>query len=614
MKPRINLTSSPYAFRANVSDKLNKSNNYEMENLTINGNVGIGTSNPQNTLNIKGDLNVTGKSYLGSFEIQDELKVGDINISGTSNKIGIGISNPTSSLYINNSNTPQAVIKNEFGNTRVDIDSNSGSLSQIIFSEASNIKWAFRKDVDGKIKIIDLNAIGQPTRFLIENSTGNVGIGTTNPNSTLHVNGDLDFNNLSNRRFVFEGDSLTAYTTYPASTWTLNLSNDFAFFGAGKSYNVAKGGARAYQMNDEYDTQVAPYKPTKPSDDCYFFIWGGGNDLNGDDATAEHVYGNLTELWAKARDDGFKVVAFTITYASVLDDDGTKEANRSLLNEYILSNSSAYDYLIRPELLFPDYTDTTYYMPGGVHLNSFGSYTLSKHIGRTLFSSPYSEVLYKDGNIGIGTAHPSSNLEIAGNFKIRNNGGTSLAVIEGDGNNNAYVRFRNDSTTKFQAGYVPGTNTFSIIDSVSGNIPFAIFSGTTSNGDLVLKNGNVGIGVNNPPEKLSVDGNAVITGNLWVDGQQMNVPDFVFEKDYKIMSLEDLKIYVDKNKHLPYVKSSKEIEESGINIVEDRNNILEAVENIFIHLFKLNEKIKEQEKEINLMKQSLCNLGETQWC
>ena len=35
MTPRINLTSSMYALRANVSDSLNVSNNYEMGNLTL---------------------------------------------------------------------------------------------------------------------------------------------------------------------------------------------------------------------------------------------------------------------------------------------------------------------------------------------------------------------------------------------------------------------------------------------------------------------------------------------------------------------------------------------------------------------------------------------------
>ena len=35
MTPRMNLTSSPYVFRANVSDYLVATNNYEIANLTL---------------------------------------------------------------------------------------------------------------------------------------------------------------------------------------------------------------------------------------------------------------------------------------------------------------------------------------------------------------------------------------------------------------------------------------------------------------------------------------------------------------------------------------------------------------------------------------------------
>src|SRR3989338_8600532 len=41
--PRINLTSSPYSFRANTSEDLNTNNNYFVNNLTVSGNVTIGT-------------------------------------------------------------------------------------------------------------------------------------------------------------------------------------------------------------------------------------------------------------------------------------------------------------------------------------------------------------------------------------------------------------------------------------------------------------------------------------------------------------------------------------------------------------------------------------------
>ena len=40
--PRINLTSMPYSFRANVSEDLNKENKYEVSVLNVTGNLTIG--------------------------------------------------------------------------------------------------------------------------------------------------------------------------------------------------------------------------------------------------------------------------------------------------------------------------------------------------------------------------------------------------------------------------------------------------------------------------------------------------------------------------------------------------------------------------------------------
>jgi len=54
MSPRINLTSSPYSFRSNVTENLNASNNYELENLTANGRIGIGISTPTMPLDVRG--------------------------------------------------------------------------------------------------------------------------------------------------------------------------------------------------------------------------------------------------------------------------------------------------------------------------------------------------------------------------------------------------------------------------------------------------------------------------------------------------------------------------------------------------------------------------------
>jgi len=65
MTPRINLTSTPYSYRAKTADSLNTSNNYQMQNLSLSDKITFGFGEMidnlvNDWLKITGNLNVTG--------------------------------------------------------------------------------------------------------------------------------------------------------------------------------------------------------------------------------------------------------------------------------------------------------------------------------------------------------------------------------------------------------------------------------------------------------------------------------------------------------------------------------------------------------------------------
>ena len=62
--PRINLTSSPYAFRANVSEGLNANASYTVSNLSVTGNASFGRD-ATTVLKVDGILNATGNALIG---------------------------------------------------------------------------------------------------------------------------------------------------------------------------------------------------------------------------------------------------------------------------------------------------------------------------------------------------------------------------------------------------------------------------------------------------------------------------------------------------------------------------------------------------------------------
>jgi hypothetical protein len=83
-------------------------------------------------------------------------------------------------------------------------------------------------------------------------------------------------------------------------------------------------------------------------------------------------------------------------------------------------------------------------------------------------------------------------------------------------------------------------------------------------------------------------------------------PDYVFEKDYDFISIDDLKLFLENNKHLPEVPSAKEIEQNGINVGEMEMILLKKIEELTLYVIELkaeNEKRVQEIKELNAKKE-----------
>ncbi len=102
MTPRINLTSSPYAFRANETDFLNSSRNYEMQNLTLGekitftlggiiDNIVDGWITLTGGLNVIGHTNLSGNLYAGNSTLF---------VNASSGFVGIGTATPSHKLQV----------------------------------------------------------------------------------------------------------------------------------------------------------------------------------------------------------------------------------------------------------------------------------------------------------------------------------------------------------------------------------------------------------------------------------------------------------------------------------------------------------------------------------
>lgn len=172
------------------------------------------------------------------------------------------------------------------------------------------------------------------------------------------------------RNIVYLGDSTSAFFfTKPTDSWAYQyeklLSPSSAYH-----VNVAINGYTAATLNTLYTNRVQPFRPgVNGVDTTDLFIWLGINDIN-TGSTDSATYTTLKALWAKAKKDGFTVHIGTLMPGTSYTP--TMEGYRTALNTSMLSDVSLYDTYFRPDLVFPDPNDSTYYLDG-FHLKLLGN-------------------------------------------------------------------------------------------------------------------------------------------------------------------------------------------------------------------------------------------------
>jgi hypothetical protein len=116
---------------------------------------------------------------------------------------------------------------------------------------------------------------------------------------------------------------------------------------------------------------------------------------------------------------------------------------------------------------------------------------------------------------------------------------------------------------------------------------------------IINSNGNVGIGVINPQNKLDVNGtihskSVLIDLNGWSD--------YVFKQGYPLRPLSEVKAYIDQNQHLPEIPSEQEMEKNGLNVSEMNKLLVKKVEELTLYLIEMKAEIKELQNQNKLLK------------
>lgn len=249
----------------------------------------------------------------------------------------------------------------------------------------------------------------------------------------------------------------------------------------------------------------------------------------------------------------------------------------------------------------------------------------------------------ENGNMGIGVVNATENVEIARNLKL----GGSILIANNSRVAKGELAIYNPNINGYLSNGL-AQNGDLVVNSDNGNMIFELTnanadknfkfvsrqlaSGKTGgspnlfdfetmtikgNGEVKIP-GKLHVGANAPTDvMMSVQGDAKVLGQLFIGttkpnaytdakltvagniaGQRMvvtnpaNWSDFVFDKDYKLMSFDSLSTYVNQHKHLPNIPTQEEIFKEGYDLNHVDALLLQKIEELTLYILQLESDLR----------------------
>jgi hypothetical protein len=201
------------------------------------------------------------------------------------------------------------------------------------------------------------------------------------------------------------------------------------------------------------------------------------------------------------------------------------------------------------------------------------------------------------GNVGIGTTGPSEKLTVYGTANSQP-GVLSLESSREDGQNVEVGRL----SAKNSMGEISRISLLRGDGSYTGQIAF--YTRPTNESALIEgmrldKNGNLGIGTTNPTHKLAVNGTikakeVIVETTGWSD--------YVFADDYALQPLAEVEAHIKTNKHLPGIPSATEVAAQGVSIGDMQARLLAKIEELTLYQIAQEKLLKAQTEELTALR------------
>lgn len=217
--------------------------------------------------------------------------------------------------------------------------------------------------------------------------------------------------------------------------------------------------------------------------------------------------------------------------------------------------------------------------------------------------------------VGIGVSNPVSTFQVAGDGFFQSNLGINVAPITTsilsivNPANRTGILLQNNHPTAIPLKYGiknivnnPNTIAYAVTDENANQDVFVVKGdGTlnirTSESSTIKSLYITDLNSNQDVFRVMSD------GHIWATELDIklktNFPDYVFNKDYNLMPLDELERYIAKNKHLPNIPSAEEVAKNGLSVGEMQVKQMEKIEELTLYIIALKNEIEKLKTQNN---------------